>query len=178
VVLRTWARMLDHVPESRLLVKYLGKFASPWLREQWRAAMASAGVDPPRVGVFDGTPALQGHWSMIGSVDLALDPFPYQGTHTTLESLLMGVPVLTLLGDTSARRASSALLLQLGLDDLVTQNEDEYVQRGVARAADSQRRLRLRADLRERFLQSEICDVPGFVAELEAVYRRLSCGPK
>ncbi len=173
-MLRAWARILDGVPDSRLMVKYLGKFGSQWLCEQWRAAFASAGVDPRRLQFSGATPNLESHWTMIGGVDLALDPFPYQGTHTTLESLMMGVPVLTLMGETCVRRSSSALLLRLGIEDLVTQSVDEYVERGVALAADTERRLRLRTGLRERFLESEICDVPGYVAELESVYRRLS----
>ncbi len=173
-MLRTWAGILDGVRESRLVVKYLGRFASDWLCEQWRAAFASGGVDPRRLQFSGGTSNLESHWTMIGGVDVALDPFPYQGTHTTLESLMMGVPVLTLMGETAARRASSGLLLRLGLEDLVTQSVDEYVERGVALAADRERRLRLRTGLRERFLGSEICDVPGYVAELESVCRQLS----
>jgi len=172
-MLRAWARILDGVPESRLVVKYLGRFSSEWCREQWRAAFASAGVDPRRLQFHGATPNLESHWTMIGGVDLAIDPFPYQGTHTTLESLLMGVPVLTLMGETCVRRSSSALLLRLGLEDLVTQSAEEYVERAVALAADRERRLRLRTGLRERFLHSEICDVRGYVAELESVYRRL-----
>ncbi len=86
----------------------------------------------------------------------------------------MGVPVLTLIGETCVRRCSSALLLRLGLEDLVTQNVDEYVERGVALALERERRLRLRTGLRQLFMRSEICDVRGYVAELESVYWHLA----
>jgi protein O-GlcNAc transferase len=106
-------------------------------------------------------------------VDLALDPFPYQGTTTTLECLAAGVPVMTRVGQTNCRRASSAFLLRLGLDELVTASVDQYVEATVALARRPHRLRGLREGLRDRFLASEICDVRGFAAELEAVYRRV-----
>lgn len=92
---------------------------------------------------------------------------------TTLETLVMSVPVITLCGQTYSRRASSALLLRLGLNDLVAGSAEEYVDLAVALADNRSVLEDLRGGLRERFLGSEICDVTGFVRELESTYRRL-----
>jgi predicted O-linked N-acetylglucosamine transferase (SPINDLY family) len=171
--LAAWCRILQQVPEARLVVKYGGRFASGWLCERWRGLFASAGVDPRRVTFLPAVPTTEGHYRTIGGVDLALDPFPYQGTHTTLETLAMGVPVVTLAGETYSRRASSALLLRLGFDELVTASPDEYVARAVALLKRPERLEEFRGVIRERFLKSEICDVSGYVAELEDVYSQL-----
>jgi len=118
-------------------------------------------------------PTVAGHFEAIGSVDIALDPYPYQGTHTTLESLAMSVPVSTLCGETYVRRASSALMMRLGLNDLVAETSEEYVNLAVELAGNGSLLTELRLGLRERFFSSEICDVEGFVRELELVYRHL-----
>jgi predicted O-linked N-acetylglucosamine transferase (SPINDLY family) len=90
-----------------------------------------------------------------------------------LETLTMSVPVITLCGETYVRRASSALMMRLGLNDLVAHTPEEYVNLAVELANNGSLLKELRLGLRERFFSSDICDVAGFVAELEATYRRL-----
>lgn len=170
---RMWTRILKAVPESRLYVKYGNRFRDPTLQERWASEFAAAGVAPERIIIAHAIPTLLGHLQAIGAVDIAFDPYPYQGTHTTLETLSMGVPVVTLCGETYVRRASSALLMRLGFDELVAASPDEYVEVAVRLAKDRESLARLRAGIRTRFLNSEICDVAGYVAELEGVYRRL-----
>ncbi|HEY1187076.1 MAG TPA: tetratricopeptide repeat protein, partial [Gemmata sp.] len=171
--LGTWVRVLRAVPQSRLVVKYGNKFADEGLRERWRDRFAAAGVDPGRLVFSPAVPGVAGHYRTIGAVDVALDSFPYQGTMTTLETLGMGVPVVTLLGGATASRASSALLMRLGLDEWVARDADEYVAIASGLAADPARLDALRPQVRTRFLESEVCDVVGFVAELEGAYRRM-----
>jgi protein O-GlcNAc transferase len=130
-------------------------------------------VSPDRLVFWPAAPGVAGHYRAIGAVDVALDSFPYQGTMTTLETLGVGVPVVTLLGEATSGRASSALLMRLGLNEWVARNADEYVAVAVGLAADPARLDGLRPCVREKFLKSEVCDVPRFVAELETVYRRM-----
>ena len=168
-----WSEILKAVPGSRLHVKYGGKFSSETLRDRWRERFGGSGIDPGRLLFFAAAPTLPDHFRAIGKVDLALDSFPYQGTMTTLETLSMGVPLVTLSGDTSSRRASSALLHRSGLGELVTESVQEYVSKAVELASSPERLRQLRASIRGQFLQSQICDVEGFVTELEGTYRRL-----
>jgi predicted O-linked N-acetylglucosamine transferase (SPINDLY family) len=171
--LTAWTQVLHETPGSRLLVKYGSKFVSEALRERWRDLFACAGIEPDRLRFLPAAPTLAGHYQAIGGVDIALDSFPYQGTMTTLETLGMGVPVITLLGEAASSRASSALLLRLGLNELVASDVADYISKAVGLARSPERIVALRPQIRDRFLASEICDVPGFVAELESVYRRL-----
>ena len=168
----TWAAILKRVPGSRLRIKYGGSFKSQALRDRWCEVLAAKGVDPGRLEFLDPVPSLVDHFRTLGSADIALDPFPYQGTTTTLETLSMGVPVISLEGGNYCRRASSALVRRLGFDKLVATSTDEYVEIAAALAHDPERLATLRPLLRQAFLDSEICNLKAYAAELEGTYRR------
>jgi predicted O-linked N-acetylglucosamine transferase (SPINDLY family) len=101
-------------------------------------------------------------------VDIILDTFPYPGATTTCEALWMGVPTLTLAGDTLVSRQGASLLACAGLDDWIAADEDDYVARAVAHAGDVDRLARLRSALRPAVLASPLFDAPRFARNLEA----------
>lgn len=170
MVLRTWANILKQTPGSQLKVKYGRAFESEVLREHWRAVFAEEGVDTGRIDFLPVAPTLKEHFEVMQAVDLALDPFPYQGTMTTLETLSTGTPILTLQGTSSVRRASSALLARIGRHELITETTQDYVSQAVTLTADTDALSELRAATHRDFLASDICDVEGFVRELETAY--------
>jgi predicted O-linked N-acetylglucosamine transferase (SPINDLY family) len=108
-----------------------------------------------------------------GQVDIALDPFPYNGTTTTCDALWMGVPVITLRGDRHAGRVGASLLSHVGLTALIAESLDDYVAKAAALAADLDRLTALRAALRQRLIASPIGDPQGFARTLEGAYRDL-----
>jgi protein O-GlcNAc transferase len=171
---KAWAKIVSEVPGSRLLFKYGDRYESLWIQEQVKALFARNNVDPCRLEFLKSRSGLAGHLEVLGEVDIALDAFPYQGTMTTLETLLMSVPVVTLEGDTYSQRASSSLLRRLGFSDLVTNCVDEYVRTTVELAHSADKLDQLRGVLRERLLASDICDEAGFTKELEAAYRNMA----
>jgi protein O-GlcNAc transferase len=106
-------------------------------------------------------------------VDIALDTFPYHGTATTCEALWMGVPVITLVGPAHVTRVGVSLLTSVGLTELIAADDSDYVRLAVELAADSTRRERISANLRERMQASPLMDAPGFAREVEAAYRQM-----
>jgi predicted O-linked N-acetylglucosamine transferase (SPINDLY family) len=106
-------------------------------------------------------------------VDIALDPFPYNGTTTTCEALYMGVPVVTLAGTMHPGRVGASLLTCVGLPDLIAHSEDEYLAIAQRLAADPARRTNLRSELRGMVLRSPLCDAPSFATRMEAALRRM-----
>ncbi len=97
------------------------------------------------------------HFKAYNSVDMALDPFPYCGTTTTVEALWMGVPVVTLVGDRWIQRTSYGFLKGIGLDEFCTFDEQEYVKTACALAQDSNRLAAFRKSIRPLLLDSSIC---------------------
>lgn len=172
-VLRAWARILRAVPGSRLVLKNK-PFACEVVRNQFWRVFEEAGVERSRVDLLPLAAANRDHLSQYSMMDISLDPWPYAGTTTTTESLYMGVPCLTLAGSCHAHNVGVSLLTAVGLqDDWVAHSVDEYVAKAARLAADPASLAALRRGLRQRMLQSPLCDAPTFVRQLEGVYHRL-----
>lgn len=171
-VLRAWAALLRAVPGSRLLLKS-SRLDAAASRARVRDELAALGVAAERVEVLARLPENAAHLAAYGQVDIALDPFPWNGTTTTCEALWMGVPVVVLAGDRHAGRVGASMLSRLGLEELVAGNADDYVEKAAALAAEPERLARLRGELRGRLLASPLCDAAGFARSVEAAYREI-----
>src|SRR5439155_6184255 len=144
--LAEWSRILSSVPNSRLLMKGRG-LDEPQTRQHWQSQLASHGMDPQRVAFSEFTTSHADHLAAHHNVDIMLDTFPYAGTMTTCEALWMGVPVITLAGQTHVSRVGMSLLTGGGLSALVAATPDEYANLAVALANDSARLSALRQSL-------------------------------
>ena len=134
--------------------------------------LARLGVDPraDRDAGAECPPPASGSF---GELDMQLDPFPQGGGVTTVEGLLMGVPCVTLLGERVPGRVSASFSQPLGLDDLVAQTEDEYVEIAVRLAQDVDRLRHERETLRERLLASPMGNAALYTRAVEDAYRTL-----
>jgi protein O-GlcNAc transferase len=167
-----WAMLLRRLPEARLLLK--GKqFADAAARALLLARLGERGVAPERIELVAWVPNTVAHLALYDQVDIALDPFPYNGTTTTCEALWMGVPVVTLRGDRHAGRVGASLLGQIGLTDLVANSVEEYVEIALALADNPERLDDLRRSLRPRLAASSLCDGPAFARKIEAAFRQM-----
>ena len=106
-------------------------------------------------------------------IDVGLDTFPYNGHTTSLDSFWMGVPVITLVGQTVVGRAGLSQLSNLGLQELIAQTPEQYVSIAAALAGDLPRLSQLRATLRERMQGSPLMDARRFARNIEAAYREM-----
>ncbi|HEY2342693.1 MAG TPA: hypothetical protein VGH90_06675, partial [Chthoniobacteraceae bacterium] len=105
--------------------------------------------------------------------DIALDPFPYCGWITTCDALWMGVPVVSLSGQTAVGRGGRSILYNLGLPDLVAENPREYADIAVSLAGDWPRLTELRTSLRERMERSPLRDPANLARGIESSYRQM-----
>ena len=138
-----WAALLARLPRSRMLLKG-ASFADPSPEDSSWRALPDRGLAADRVQLMPRLAGAATHLSAYHQVDIALDPFPYNGVTTTCEALWMGEPVVTLLGNRHAGRVDASLLTQIGLTDLITNSVDEYVETTVALARDPARLAALR----------------------------------
>lgn len=168
---RTWARILQAVPNSRLLLK-TGEFDDAAVRERIAGHFVADGVAAERI-VMQGKTSWQEHMRSYHSVDIALDPFPHGGGVTALEGLVMGVPVITLRWPTLTGRISASVMTTLGLTDWIAQTHQQYIKLAINKAGDLQSLSALRATLRARMNASVLGNQTIFVGAVEQEYRRL-----
>jgi predicted O-linked N-acetylglucosamine transferase (SPINDLY family) len=177
-VIRLWSRILQAAPSSRLVLKY-AEFESPAVQQRFRSWFAEEGVEPMRIE-FRGRSQAAEYLAAFDEIDIALDPFPYNGGTSTFDALWMGVPVIALAGGTPSARLGLMILDCAGLGELVGANPDDYVERAAALAADLPRLAELRASLRDRLLASPWMDEAGVTRDVEqafqAMWRRWSKG--
>jgi len=165
--------VLRRVPGSRLLVHYSSQdldLPNSDARSQVVRELESRGVSGERAA-FRGQVRHADHMALVSEADIALDSFPYNGQTTTCECLWMGVPVITLVGETHAGRVGFSLLSRAGLAELVATSKRQYVDIAVALALDLKRLAQLRSDLRPRLEQSTLLDARAVAGDLESQYR-------
>lgn len=162
--LRTWARIVAAVPGARFAF-IRPEAASPTFRRNVLAVFAGEGVAEDRV-VFH---AVRGaHLPVYNEVDITLDTFPLTGGTTTVESLWMGAPVVSLVGEGFFERLSYSILSNAGLGDLCAHDLAAYVDTAVGLAGDRERRRSLRATLRRRLRDGPLGQTEAFARNFYA----------
>ena len=170
--LDAWTALLRRLPDAQLLLKG-GLFADAASAAALLTQLLQRGVPRERIILRAPLSEPREHLALYAEVDIALDPFPYNGTTTTCEALWMGVPVVTLRGDRHAARVGASLLAQIGMQELSADSVSAYVDMALALAGQRQCLSTLRQELRARLAQSPLCDAPAFAARVEAAYRSM-----
>lgn len=168
-VVALWSRILDAVPGSRLTMKSVDRLSDPGTRAHVTAMFAARGIGLDRLELLPGDAGLAAHLARYRAVDIALDPFPCNGGTTSLEALWMGVPVVTMAGETFMSRQGLTFLGLLDLGDLIATDADAYIDAARRLAGDTDRLAALRRDLRHR-VEDRLLDPRRHVAELERGY--------
>jgi predicted O-linked N-acetylglucosamine transferase (SPINDLY family) len=179
-MLRLWAKILEAVAGSRLKLmvsKYDPDDPMLWELLESRGGGVLKHTLRERVILVERQSRRQ-YLKEYHGVDIALDTFPYNGHTTTCDSLWMGVPVVSLIGQTHVQRAGLSVLSNVGLGEwcnelhpTLTRSPEEYVEKAIALATDLPRLAELRRTLRERMRRSPLMDEAGFTQRLEAAYR-------
>ena len=169
--LETWAQVLRAVEGATLLLGHARAMDEPEIRRRFQAHFAQAGIDPARVAVRPYVADLAAHLASYDGVDVVLDPFPFNGSTSTFEALSMGVPVVSLTGDTMMSRWSGAMLAHLGLERCRAANAGDYVRVAADLAADVAWRNALRAGLPDQVKHSALVDEARWMRRLERAYR-------
>jgi protein O-GlcNAc transferase len=170
--LAVWASVLRAVPDSRLLIKSSVRL-DPAAFARVRDIISGQGIDAERVGFIDRVPKNAQHLAHYHQIDIALDPFPYAGTTTTVEALFMGVPVVTHEGDRFISRVGQSLLTTVGRPEWIARDTEDYVGTAVALASDPAGLVEIRNELRAQVLESPLCDASRFATHLNDAFRQM-----
>jgi len=172
-VIDLWAQILKSVAGSRLILKYKNLYGQASLQNFLLERFAADGVNADRIIFETSSDSVSEHLAQYAKIDIALDPFPFNGATTTFQALSMGVPVISLAGDTFIHRAAGSMLVQVDLGDLAVDTPQAYVACAKDLAADLPRLRSLRAGLRDRLAASPLCNAAAYARDVEAAYRHM-----
>ena len=165
-----WSQALLATPDSTLYLK----------RQQLKHDNAYAnivdqfkqrGINKDRLILKTSNAKIEQHLDEYNEIDIALDTFPYNGTTTTLESLWMGVPVITLSGDTHVSRVSASILHHLGLSDLACSNTLSFASKAKELSQNPETLAELRNSLRKTMRNSSLMNEKEFSQDFTNMLR-------
>jgi predicted O-linked N-acetylglucosamine transferase (SPINDLY family) len=166
-----WARVLNGVPDAKLLMKD-GAFDEASMRDLLRQRFGAHGIAAGRIDFLGSSPREQ-HLAAFSRTDIGLDPFPQNGGVSTWEALHMGVPIVAKLGYTAPSRLSGAILTSIGMGEWVAEDADDYVARAVKFAAMPDHLMMLRHDLPRKIAASTSGNAVLYTQAVETAYRSM-----
>lgn len=173
-LLSLWAKILQALPQSRLILKsHYHNLDDPEEKQSVELFLQEQGFNLEQVELIDSPTLAEDYFALYHRIDIHLDTFPYNGCTTTCDALWMGVPVLTLAGDRKIQRMGNSLLQAISLGDWIAHSPEEYVNKAITFAQDLEAIAQLRTSLRERFQKSQLGDIEGLTLALENAYQQM-----
>ena len=165
-----WMGVLNALPNSKLLLKSknLGEKVE---RERVEKLFEEMGLATNRLELRGHSPSLEEHLAAYNDVDIALDTFPYTGCTTTADALWMGVPVLTVAGNSMVSRQAAAVLRGAGLERWICSDGTQMVEQALKLANNRTALEQQRLQQRQQVAASDLLDHAGLAASLESTFR-------
>ena len=172
-ILSLWAQILKANSTFRLILKFPAADDQKVV-DNYYSEFEQLGIDRERIQMYSMFPSHFEHMDLYNQIDIALDTYPYNGLITTLETLWMGVPMVSLVGnDSYLSRVGLSALSRVGLEIFAASTGDEYVDKAIAFAGQLDELAQIRASLRSMMLNSPLCSPKRFTGEVEQAYRKM-----
>lgn len=166
-----WCKAMTSLPNSRMLM--IGRAVSTdYGKEKVIRMFESFGISADRLEFVAFLP-IGDYLAIHNRVDLIMDCFPWNGHTTTMQSLWMGVPTVTIAGQHHAGRFGYAIMANLGLPEFIANDDEDFVAKVVEIASQPERLAKLRQSLRQRITQSVLCDHERLTTNIEENYRAM-----
>ena len=173
--LEAWSQILLNTENTELYIKNKS-LDDPSTREELSKFFINKKIDTKRIKLL-GHSDKKEYFQFFNSIDLLLDSFPVGGGTTCLDALYMGTPILTLYGKQYAHRFTSSLHKILGLDNLISYNIEEYINKAISFASAPEEIFKYKQTISNKFINSPICNTQeftkDFVAKLNNKYQEL-----
>ncbi len=170
-VIKVWSEILLQLPASKLLLK-AKLFRDDDIRNAVTEEFSRNGVHSQRIELR-GWGTRKEYLETYNEIDICLDPFPFTGGTTSVESLWMGVPVLTLAGNTMFSRQGVGILNNAGLSQWIAQDKDEYQGKAVEFASNNDVLSQIRSQLRSQVSTSPLFDAVQFARHFESAMHQI-----
>lgn len=170
-VIRLWSKILNSNPASRLILRF-AKGDEPNIREFYFNRFEKSGITRERIEI-GGWLSYNDHLHEYDKIDIALDTFPFNGHMTICEALWMGVPVISMTGDSFASRLGLDILQSVGLEFFAAKTADEYAAKAISLSQNWPSLSKIRASLRQRVLASNLCNSKRLTSAVEDAYRKM-----
>ena len=168
-VIKTWAQILQRVENSKLIINSSESFKNLMVADEFKKRFKEYGIDTYRLDFYYKSPP----WDTMREMDIALDCFPHNSGTTLIEHLYMGNPFITYSNRPSVGKIGASILTTLGHREWIATSEQEYIDKAVALASDTEKLAEIRNTLRTKLKTSPIMDQKGFVRELENTYQAM-----
>ncbi len=167
-IMDSWARILQSVPKSVLwLIAW-----NDWIEGNFRREASNRGILQERV-IFSKMLPTREHLARERLADIFVDTFPVVAHTTASDALRVGVPIVTMLGESMISRVAASLLNAVGLPELVARDHASYESIIIALANDPERRHAIRSHLLEQAKHGELYDGKAFARKLESVFESI-----
>ena len=166
-VISVWSQILLKVKNSKLILKSSFKMDKSFLKKEFE-----------KCGVIDSIIFLEkrklvSHFNLYKKIDIALDTFPYNGVTTTFEALAMGVPVITMKGYNFNSRCGESIIKNLDIEDLIANNEDDYILKAQKIADDKDKLLELRKNIFNNSHETPLFDTNQFSQDFFGILEKI-----
>jgi predicted O-linked N-acetylglucosamine transferase (SPINDLY family) len=168
-VVDSWSKILKRTPNSRLLIK-TKEFKSEKLREKF-LKMFDDKTLLERIEILPYSDGYTQHLPDYNKIDIALDTFPYSGTTTSCEAMMMGVPVVTLKDEVKhmhSQNVTFSLLKNSDINGFVATSEHDYVDIATSFAKkDKSYFYGFKKTIRSKFCNGKVFNKEEFASDFE-----------
>lgn len=169
-VIKTFCDILKQLPEAKLFLRYC-YYKSSFMREHMKRQFINNGISETQIDIaYD--PLIQS-LNSYNDMDIALDPFPYNGGTVSSEALYMNTPLITLEGSNYVSRVGVSLLSNLGLEKYIAKSKTEYINKVVELARNEKELKELHQTIRLKMLATDLGDSVSFTKHMEEAYMEM-----
>ncbi|WP_199249497.1 O-linked N-acetylglucosamine transferase, SPINDLY family protein [[Phormidium] sp. ETS-05] len=169
--IRLQMKIIKEVPNSYFLIKGYADRES--ITSFFTQLAESEGVDTNRLRFLPPAPSEAMHRANLGIADVVLDTYPYNGATTTLETLWMGIPIVTRVGEQFAARNSYTMMMNVGVTEGIAWTDEEYVEWGIRLGKSPELREDIAWRLRQSRHSSPLWNAERFTRDMESAYRQM-----
>lgn len=166
-IIRCWAKILEQLPSSRLILRSLN-FSDLAANRAMLSMLEENGISKSRVELKKPAPKLE-FFESYDEIDILLDTFPFNGGTTSCFGTYMGVPIVSWYGQSLISRMGKSILSNLGMNDWAVTGADAYIARAIRAATELDKLVSFRAEARSRYKSSSLGDGSKFAQEFEAL---------